>query len=122
MLMDTERIIGKLRETEAALKARGVSHAALFGSRARAESRPGSDIAILVKIEPGYPMDAFQYIAVVHAIEDLFGEPVDVSNRAAMKAHVRPRAERDAIYAFRIPPRRAPSIGKRDGNGDRRQP
>ena len=98
--MDTEGIIAKLRENEAALKARGVSHAALFGSRARGESRAGSDIDILVEIEPGFPMDVFQYIGVAHAIEDLFGERVDVSNRAAMKAHVRPQAERDAICAF----------------------
>jgi uncharacterized protein len=45
-------------------------------------------------------MDVFQYVGVVHAIEDMFAEPVDVSNRAAMKLHVRPAAERDAIYAF----------------------
>ncbi len=98
--MDTDWIIAKLRENEAALKARGVTHAALFGSRARGESRPGSDIDILVEIEPSFPMDVFQYIGVVHTIEDLFDERVDVSNRAAMKAHVRPQAERDAIYAF----------------------
>jgi hypothetical protein len=98
--MHTDVIIAKLRENEAALKARGVSHAALFGSRARGQSHPGSDIDILVEIEPSFPMDVFQYIGVVHAIEDLFGERVDVSNRAAMKAHVRPEAERDAIYAF----------------------
>jgi predicted nucleotidyltransferase len=98
--MDTQAIIAKLRENETALKARGVSHAALFGSRARGESRPGSDVDILVEIEPTFPMDVFQYVGVVHAIEDLFAERVDVSNRAAMKPHVRPSAERDAIYAF----------------------
>jgi uncharacterized protein len=98
--MDRQAIIAKLRENEAALKARGVSHAALFGSRARDESRPESDIDILVEIEPSFPMDVFQYVGVVHAIEDLFTERVDVSNRAAMKPHVRPNAERDAVYAF----------------------
>ena len=33
--MDRQEIIARLRENEVALKARGVSHAALFGSRAR---------------------------------------------------------------------------------------
>jgi uncharacterized protein len=66
IVMDRQAIIAKLRENEAALKARGVSHAALFGSRARGESRPGSDIDILVEIEPSFPMDVFQYVGVVH--------------------------------------------------------
>ena len=33
--MDKQEIITRLRDNEAALKARGVAHAALFGSRAR---------------------------------------------------------------------------------------
>ena len=98
--MDRQAIIARLRENEAALKARGVSHAALFGSHARGENRLGSDIDILVEIEPSYPMDVFQYVGLVHAIEDLFAERVDVSSRAAMKAHVSPASERDAVYAF----------------------
>ena len=36
----------------------------------------------------------------VHSIEDLFPVRVDVSNRVALKPHVRPFAERDAVYAF----------------------
>jgi len=45
-------------------------------------------------------MDVFRFVGIVHAIEDLFPGRVDVSNRIAMKPHVRPAAERDAVYAF----------------------
>jgi predicted nucleotidyltransferase len=77
-----------------------VSHAALFGSRARGDGRPDSDIDILVEIAPDVPMDVFTYVGIVHSIEDLFPIRVDVSNRVALKPHVRPFAERDAVYAF----------------------
>jgi predicted nucleotidyltransferase len=113
--MDTATIIAKLRENKAALRARGVRHAALFGSHARGEGRPGSDIDIFVEIEPSFPMDVFQYIGVVHAIEDMFAERVDVSNRAAMKPDVRRTAERDAIYAS--DPARAVVCAIRDNIG-----
>ena len=100
MIMKRDDIIEKLRECEAELRARGVAHAALFGSVARGDDRPGSDIDIMVEIAPEARMDVFRYIGIVHMIEDLFPARVDVSNRDAQKPHVRPSAERDAIYAF----------------------
>jgi predicted nucleotidyltransferase len=39
--MNGQEILAKLREHETALRARGVTHAALFGSRARGSDRPG---------------------------------------------------------------------------------
>ena len=98
--MNTQDILDRLWENERALRLRGVTHAALFGSRARGDDRPDSDIDILVEIAADYPMDVFQYVGVVHAIEDLFPLSVDVSNLAAQKPHVRPTALRDAVYAF----------------------
>jgi predicted nucleotidyltransferase len=100
MVMDKQDILARLRANEAALKASGVSHAALFGSRARGDNRPDSDIDIMVESAPDVRMGVFQYVGIVHSIEDMFPVPVDVSNRIAMKSHVRPSAERDAVYAF----------------------
>ncbi len=100
--MDKQDILSRLRNNERALRERGVMHAALFGSRARGDNRPDSDIDIdiMVEIAPDFPLDVFQYVGVVHAIEDLFPLPVDVSNLAAQKPHVRPSTQRDAVYAF----------------------
>jgi predicted nucleotidyltransferase len=98
--MDKAGIIAKLKNVEARLRARGVAHAALFGSHARGEAGPDSDIDIMIEIEPGAPMDLLAYIDIVHFIEDLFPACVDVSNRAAQRPHIRSSADRDAVYAF----------------------
>jgi predicted nucleotidyltransferase len=50
--MNRENIIARLRENEADLRARGVAHAALFGSRARGDAGPDSDIDIMVELAP----------------------------------------------------------------------
>ena len=95
-----EKVIAILRAHEPWLRAAGIRTLSLFGSVARGEARPDSDIDIMVEIAPDFPMDVFQYVGVVHAIEDLFPLPVDVSNLTAQKPHVRPSAQRDAVYAF----------------------
>lgn len=98
--MERDAIIARLRAHEAELRARGVTHAALFGSRARGEARPDSDIDIMVEIDPQSRMDVFRYMDIVHSIEDLFPIKVDVSNAVALKPHVKPTAVLDAVYAF----------------------
>ncbi|MFZ1962770.1 MAG: nucleotidyltransferase domain-containing protein [Roseiarcus sp.] len=98
--MDKRDIIARLRENEAALRARGVTHAALFGSRARGDDRPGSDIDIMIEIEPEAVQDVYAYVGLKSYIAELFAEPVDVVDRAALKPYVRPPAESEAVYAF----------------------
>jgi hypothetical protein len=98
--MDRQAIIDRLKASEALLRALGVAHVALFGSRARGDNRPDSDLDILVEITPEAHIGLWGYVGIVHALEDMFPMRVDVSNRGAQKPHVRPTAERDAIYAF----------------------
>ena len=89
-----------LRRSEADLRARGVSRAALFGSVARGDSRPGSDIDIMIEIDPEAPIGVYDYVGLKEYIASLFDGPVDVVSRDALKAYVRPAATADAIYAF----------------------
>jgi uncharacterized protein len=98
--MNRQDIIARLRENEAELRARGVVHAALFGSRARDDARPDSDTDIMVEIDPAARVTLFGYVGLKDYIASLFDGPVDVVNRAALKPYVRPAATTDAIYAF----------------------
>ena len=98
--MNRQDIIARLRENEAALRARGVAHAALFGSRARGDARPDSDTDIMIEIDPEAHVTLFDYVGLKDYIASLFDGPVDVVNRDGLKPYVRPAATADAIYAF----------------------
>lgn len=98
--MNRNDVLNRLRENEPALRARGVTHAALFGSVARGEERPDSDIDIFVDLAPEAPIGVYEYVNIVQFIEGLFAGRVEVVERESLKRAIRPLAERDAAYAF----------------------
>ena len=98
--MRRDQIIARLRAAEPELRARGIRHAALFGSAARGEERPDSDIDILVEFEPGSEGSIYDYIRLKEYVAGLFEASVDVIDRDALKPHLRAPAARDTVYAF----------------------
>ncbi|HYA07364.1 MAG TPA: nucleotidyltransferase family protein [Xanthobacteraceae bacterium] len=98
--MNTQDVIAVLRQNADALRARGIVHAAVFGSVARGEARPDSDIDILIELDPRAEIDVFEYAGIKMHIEDLFDSPVDVVDRDALKPSIRVPATSDAVYAF----------------------
>lgn len=98
--MNSRDVIAVLRQNADSLRARGVCHAALFGSLARGEAGPESDIDIMIEIDPKAGLDVFEYAGIKMYIEGLFNTPVDVVDRDALKPSIRVPATSDAIYAF----------------------
>jgi len=81
--MNKDDAIKILRQHQADLRARGIVHAALFGSVARGEAGTKSDLDILIELDPGVNLDIF---AVV--------------NKDALKPYLRQPVSADAVYAF----------------------
>ncbi|MEC4592763.1 MULTISPECIES: nucleotidyltransferase family protein [Nitrospirillum] len=98
--MNRDDVIAVLRAHESDLRRRGVLHATLFGSVARGDNGPDSDIDIMVDLDPDAQIGIFDYVGIKQAIEGLFPVPVDVVNRRALKSFVRPLAEGDAVHVF----------------------
>jgi predicted nucleotidyltransferase len=98
--MNSLEALETLRRSEKALGARGVRRAALFGSVARGDHRPDSDIDIMIEFDPDAHVTVFDYVGLKEFIAGLFDRPVDVVSREGLKPYVRPAATADAIYAF----------------------
>ena len=98
--MTKDDVLTALRAREADLRAKGVARAALFGSIARGEHGPDSDIDIMIDLDPDRHVGVYGLVDIMNTIGDLFTIKVDVSERQSLRPFVRPSAERDAIYAF----------------------
>jgi hypothetical protein len=74
----------------------GVVALALFGSGARNETRPESDVDVLVSFDG--PATSSRYFGVQFYLEDLLGKPVDLVTDKALRSELRPHVEREAIH------------------------
>ena len=98
--MTRDAVIAILRAHEPALRRQGVLRAALFGSTARGEALPESDLDIMVEIDPAARVDVYGYAGITRYIAELFPVPVDVAEREMLLEPVRRMAEKDAVYVF----------------------
>ncbi|MCU1330688.1 MAG: polymerase, beta domain protein region [Bryobacterales bacterium] len=92
--------LGVLQAHQPELQERGVKHVAVFGSVARGEARPDSDVDILIELDPTAPMGVFEYSDLTLFISDLFGQSADVANRKTLRSRLRDSILRDAVDAF----------------------
>ena len=95
-----EVIIAKLREVAPALKAQGVTKLALFGSRARGDARPDSDLDLLVETTSRDESPPFDLFKVLYLIEDATGLRAQISMRELLKPRIAERIADDLIEVF----------------------
>ena len=95
-----DTIVARLREIEPAIKAQGVTRLAVFGSRARGDARPDSDLDVLVESTSRGETPSFDLFKVQHLIEDATGVSTQVSMRDMLKPRMAERITDDLIEVF----------------------
>ena len=90
-----QRVRRRRRDIIAAAAAHGVSGLRVFGSVARGEDRPDSDVDLLADLPPG--MSLFGLGRVQADLEAIVGTRVDLVPAEDLKPDVRPRAEHDLV-------------------------
>lgn len=98
--MTRDRALQILREHEADFKAKGVLHLRLFGSVARDEAGPDSDVDVMVDFDPANPDALYGIGSFQQHLEVLLGTQVDLSVEAWLKGPVHTEAQREQVYAF----------------------
>jgi uncharacterized protein len=69
----------------------------IFGSVARDEARPDSDVDILVEFAE--PVGLFEFVRLKNYLETLLDRPVDLVTPDALKEQLRERILKEAVHA-----------------------
>jgi len=95
--MRRSEILGLLRSRLQTIHSTfGVRDLMLFGSAARDEARPESDVDVLVAFERQPDFDRFMDLKFY--LEDILKTKVDLVTREALKPRMRPIIEKEAIH------------------------
>jgi predicted nucleotidyltransferase len=94
-----ERLIEKLRQDREAIiaiaKRYHAENVRLFGSVARGEDRPDSDIDFLVDFQPGSTL--FDHVALIDELTSKLDRKVDVVSSRALNKHLSQRVLQEAV-------------------------
>ncbi len=95
--MTRDQVIHRLAEARAELAGLGVRSLDVFGSVARGEAGPSSDVDLLVEFDK--PIGLFHFFRVQRRLEEILGCRVDLVMRGAVKPQLRARIFAEAVRA-----------------------
>ncbi len=90
-----EIIKDKREEILRIAKEHGAYNVRVFGSVARGEADPESDVDFLVQLEPGTTL--LKHAALVNQLESLLGVRVDVVSENGLRERIRDRVFKEAV-------------------------
>jgi predicted nucleotidyltransferase len=96
--MKRDEVLAILAAHQEPLQRLGVKSLTLFGSVARDEARPDSDVDLLVEFNQQGVF--FQLLQVQYYLEDILGCSVDLGTQDALREHLRKPVLEDVINAF----------------------
>jgi predicted nucleotidyltransferase len=89
-----------LRRREGWLRAMGVVHAAVFGSVARGDDRPSSDVDVLVELAPQAPVGTPEMLLIESQLQRDLGRSVDVVSRGGLRSPRHDHILEEMVLAF----------------------
>jgi predicted nucleotidyltransferase len=92
-----QALVAQLREHADEIRRQGIVSLAIFGSRARGDERPDSDLDVLLSYDPNHPFTLYDLVRVERLLEELTGLDVHVSTQDGFRPHQLDRILKEAV-------------------------
>ncbi len=97
--MTRDEAIARLKRSKPVLQKAGVKHLYLFGSTARGESRPDSDVDLFFDYDVG-TIGLYELMDIKEMTTEILGTKTDMIPRGGLHHILRPRIEASAVQVF----------------------
>jgi uncharacterized protein len=95
--MNRDDAIARIKQIEPSIRAFGASALYLFGSTARNEAKPTSDVDIFIDRDGTKKLGFVEFFDLEELLENTLGTKVDLCTRASLHPILRPEIEQTAI-------------------------
>ena len=95
-----QNVLDALKADEPELRRLGVRRLALFGSAARGEDRPDSDIDLLAAFDPTRRLSLLDIVHIENHLSDLLGRRVELVEEGCLRPQAQASADQDLLLAF----------------------
>lgn len=98
--MDRATIIERIKAKEEAIRKEGATHLYLFGSRARGDNRPTSDLDVYVDYDYDKKFSLLDLAGIKIALEDELGLDVHITTKSSLHPMLREKIEAQSVCVF----------------------
>jgi uncharacterized protein len=98
--MTQDQLLTTLRTMAPRLRAQGIAHLFLFGSRARGSASPASDVDLCFDQDPAETPDALRQEQVAAELSAALGAPVDLIERGSFLPRSRRMIDAEALQVY----------------------
>jgi predicted nucleotidyltransferase len=98
--MNRNQLIAQLETCSEAIKAEGVTGLYLYGSRARGDNRPDSDLDVYVEYDPLTRFSLMHLAGIYNILSDKTGFEVSITTRDSLHPKLKDRIERESVRIF----------------------
>ena len=98
--MDRDLLSRRILSLRGDLEEAGVTHLAMFGSRARGDHRPDSDVDVLIDVQADRKFSLIDLAGVELTLCDAIGLPVQVTMRRSLRPRFADEIRRDIVDVF----------------------
>ncbi|WP_408640043.1 nucleotidyltransferase family protein [Devosia ureilytica] len=95
-----EQLLKELRELRPQFERGGVTHLTLFGSRARGDHGPDSDIDLMIEVDDTKPFSMLKMVGIGHIVEDHTGLPANIFMRRSLDESFVRATRTDLVQVF----------------------